>query len=301
MTTFAAGSAPHLNPAELAQLLDGEHAPAERARWDAHIAGCARCSRRIDGLRADAGVVREWLERAAFEEALPHGVPALHTPQEAGDVGSATLASEPSPARAATGAGSARVARSSGAGSAGVAPSGAARAGHGTTRVRGLRLPAWRSMSPLLRAAAVIMLIAAPVAAVPSLRAWFADTFLTEPAERAASGFAAPAADPGAAVVRFQPEPAYVVEFAAAQQSGALRIARGDRTEAVFQIQGDVGAGPVISAASLQVRNTSASTASYLLELPATVSSLTVRIGGRTVAVLDAAALHAGTQIRLAH
>lgn len=70
MNTFAAGSTPHLDDAELMQLLDGEETE-ERARCDEHLAACVRCTSELDRLRADAGVVRVWLERAAFEQAAP--------------------------------------------------------------------------------------------------------------------------------------------------------------------------------------------------------------------------------------
>lgn len=42
---------------ELSAYLDGELAPAERTRVDAHLAGCERCSRRLAELRATASLV----------------------------------------------------------------------------------------------------------------------------------------------------------------------------------------------------------------------------------------------------
>jgi anti-sigma factor RsiW len=74
---------PHLDDAALVRLLDGEHSPDERARWDAHLVACARCTGEVDRLRADEAIVRVWLERAAFEVALPRGSTRITVPRAA--------------------------------------------------------------------------------------------------------------------------------------------------------------------------------------------------------------------------
>jgi anti-sigma factor RsiW len=238
--TTSMHSTPHLDDAELARLLDNEHSPDEAERWDAHVAACAHCQGEIDRLRADAGVVRVWLERAAFEEAPPHDA---------------------------------------------VRP--------------GMR----RSPStPWLRAAAVSALIALPVtaiAAIPTLRAWVVAAI----AELRAGDDAATTMSqraPNATIgdrIRFVPAAgSFAVQLDAEQEVGTLRVAHGTDTLAVLDRD---GTPTVVSESTLRIRNTAASARSYVLQLPLTVTSVTVRIGARTIAELDTSALRTGTELPL--
>jgi anti-sigma factor RsiW len=242
MTTYMS-SIPHLDDAELVRLLDYEHAPDERARWEAHIEACARCAGAVDRLQADAAVVRVWLERAAFEQPAPRQ-PALH---------------------GGTGA-----------------------------RVRRRHAKQW------LRAAAVLALVAMPVtaiAAIPTLRAWvvaaFGDLRRDEVADLAPG--AATDAVSSADRIRFVPAAGnFTVQLDAEQAAGTLRVAHGSDATALLD---RAGTGAVVSESTLRIRNTPDAALSYVLHVPVAVTSVTVRIGTRTIAVLDAGALRAGTDI----
>jgi len=234
-------AAPHLDDAELVRLLDREHSPDERAHWEAHVAACAQCTAEVDRLRDDADVVRGWLERAAFEQPLPH----VHASVQ-------------------------------------------------VTRVR--PVPA-----PWLRAAAMIALIALPVtavAAIPPLRDWLiaaiedlrgtTDVDVVTPARQAAEPVAVD-------VIHFAVAPgSFTVQLDAAQPAGTLRIAYGQDATGALD---DPGVEAVFSETLLRVRNTVASDRSYTLRVPLSVTSVTVRIGTRTIAVLDAAALRTGREL----
>jgi hypothetical protein len=234
-------STSHLDDAELVRLLDREHSPDERAHWEAHVAACTHCTAEVDRLRADADVVRGWLDRAAFEQPLPHLVE---------------------------------------------------RAVERSTRV---------APAPWLRAAAMIALIALPVtavAAIPPLRAWLiaaiedlrgtADVDVATPARQAAEPVAVD-------VIHFAVAPgSFTVQLDAAQPAGTLRITYGQDATGALD---DPGVEAVFSETLLRVRNTVASDRSYTLRVPLSVTSVTVRIGTRTIAVLDAAALRTGREL----
>jgi anti-sigma factor RsiW len=279
MSTSARRETPHLRDSDLVRLIDGEPAPAERPRWDSHLASCARCRGQVERLRSDAEVVRAWIGRAAFEAALPQRAflppdPALAA-NAAGTPAATPAAPRPVPPRAAA----------------------AERTldGHARRRARS----AWQVAPPWLRAAAVLVLVAAPVAAIPGLRGWVTDTIAElrpdVALERAAEPAAAGAYD---AAIRFAPaRGSFSVQFDAAQHGGTLRVGRTDGAEAVLEIHGPAGDVPVVSAAALRISNTPQSSASYVLQVPAAVTSVTVRVGTRTVAVFDAAALRAGVEL----
>jgi hypothetical protein len=77
MTAHTAGPAPHLGDGELLRLLDRADEDGQLAQWETHIAGCERCAREVALLRDDAGNVRDWLGRAAFEDDLPAVRPSV--------------------------------------------------------------------------------------------------------------------------------------------------------------------------------------------------------------------------------
>jgi hypothetical protein len=258
----------HLADDELLRFIDGEDDPLQ-PDWAGHVSSCARCSEEVQLLRGHAGVVREWLDRAAFEDALP---PRLH-------VGAADSARRDStaPRRDST-----------------------APRRDSTAAPRRARY----SLAPWLRAAAVLVLLASPVAAIPALRQWLVGT-VTElrdtpdmvpaamPQERSAA--------PGSSAIRFVPVAGtFAVDLDAAQATGVLVIRHGTGNEAVLQQTGTGEVEPVISATSLRVRNGSGSTASFQLQLPVTVSRVVVRVAGAHIRTVDAAALAAGVSIDLA-
>jgi hypothetical protein len=255
-------SAPHLTDEELLRLIDAEGDAAWRADRDGHIAACSRCARELELLGADALVVREWVDRAAFEASLP----------------------------ARTGHAPARTAH-------------AADPAQGRGRARRFvspdRASSWR-LSPGLRAAAVLALLAAPVAALPGVRAWLADAVTGSDPVTDVRTTSAPAASPTAAVIRFVPEAgAFVVDLAAAQAAGVLQVGRAAGAEAVLESTAEPAAGPIVSASSLRILNASGDEGSYMLQVPAGVTRVTVRVAGSVITVIDAATLNAGTAVPL--
>ena len=236
--TTSMNSTPHLDDAELVRLLDGEHSPDERARWEAHVAECAHCTAGMDERRADANVVRAWLARAAFEAA---------------------------PLRPA---------------------------------VRARRPRA--SAALLLRAAAVIALVVLPataIAALPALRAWVVATIEELRGDDDVIGTRSGATVEPMDVDRIRFVPAagnFTVQLDAAQEVGTLRVAHGSGGAAVLD---RVGTEAIVSESMLRLRNTAASARSYVFQVPLSVTSVTVRIGARTVAVLDTDALRVGTEL----
>jgi hypothetical protein len=259
MSLHMAGPDAHLADDELLRFIDGEDDPLQ-PDWAEHVSSCARCSQEVQLLRGSAGVVREWLDRAAFEDALP---PRLH-------VGAAHSARRDSTA--------------------------ARRDAPAPRRAR-------QSVAPWLRAAAVLVLLASPVAAIPALRQWLvgAVTELRDnpdmmpaalPQERSAA--------PGSSAIRFVPVAGtFAVDLDAVQTAGVLVIRHGTGNEAVLQQTGTGEVEPVISATSLRVRNESGSTASFHLQLPVTVNRVVVRVAGAHIRTVDAAALAAGVSINL--
>jgi hypothetical protein len=258
MSTQTTGSAPHLTDEELLRLIDDEGDATWRTERDGHIAACSRCARELETLGADALVVREWVERAAFEAALP--------------------------TRTADGRQ-------------------AANATPGRGRALRFVTPARASshrVSPWLRAAAVLALLAAPVAALPGVRAWLADAVTGGEAPADVRTMSAPSASPTAAVIRFVPEAGtFVVDLAAAQAAGVLQVGRATGAEVVLESTVEPVEGPIVSASSLRIPNAAGDEGSYLLQVPAGVTRVTVRVAGSVVSVIDAAALNAGTAVPL--
>jgi hypothetical protein len=281
MSPHMAGPDAHLADDELLRFIDGEDDPLQ-PDWAGHVSSCARCSEEVQLLRGHAGVVREWLDRAAFEDALPPRLHVLAADSARPDSTAARRAST-APRRDST------------------APrrDSTAPLRDSTAAPRRAR----QSVAPWLRAAAVLVLLASPVAAIPALRQWLVGT-VTElrdtpdmlpaamPQERSAAQ--------GASAIRFVPVAGtFAVDLDAVQAAGVLVIRHGTGNEAVLQQTGSGEVEPVISATSLRVRNESGSTASFHLQLPVTVNRVVVRVAGAHVRTVDAAALAAGVSIDL--
>jgi hypothetical protein len=272
MNGSSAGAARHLDDAVLLRLLDGEHSPGEDYAWDAHVRACTRCAEALAKLRDDAATVRGWLDRAAFEDALPpaaalpHGHPLAHGPAHG-------------PAEHAGGV-------------RGIDHHGRSGAPRSTR--------SWHDTAPWLRAAAILLLIAAPLAAIPAVRE-FVTGAITE--LRGDPQVVAPASAPittAPSIIRFQPAGGeFLVRIDAAQAAGTLRILPAPGREAVLQLDDGGVAGPVIAADAVHLRNTAAATESYILYLPPTVTRVTVLVAGRTVAVLPAATLTSAVEVPL--
>lgn len=155
--------------------------------------------------------------------------------------------------------------------------------------------PARRSpASPWLRTAAILVLLAAPVAAIPAARSWVAVRVLGTapgPAETAALE-AGPAV--GAPTVRFVPTPgSFTLRFDTGA-TGSLVLGRADGNEA--ELTGvDGRADAMVSASLLRLRD---GAGRYRLRLPSTVTDVEVIVGERSMRV-DAAAIDGGTVVEL--
>jgi hypothetical protein len=229
MTTMT----PHLSDGELLLLIDGDD--ESPSAWSVHLDACSLCAQEARRIRADAALVRDWLQRARFEEAA--GPIATKRP--------------------------------------------------GTTQLRSV-----------LRAAAVVILVAAPVAAIPAVREWL-QVRLAPGGDGAATVRTLPGPPAAAAAIRFAPDGAGVtVTFAAVQSGGSLYIGRIDGREVVLEIPPDLADAPVVSGDGVRVPNSAASEASYVVWVPASITAVTVRIGPGVIE-LDAARLRDGVTVAL--
>jgi hypothetical protein len=166
------------------------------------------------------------------------------------------------------------------------------------------RARAWAAVAtrgPWLKAAAITLLLAAPLAAFPPVRGWIVEQVALLRADGPAPTAALHApAGPGASAIRFVPDPGtFTLVMDAAQLEGSLRVGRAPGAEAVLEVRGDgLLPEPTVSARSVRIANTEATTVSYSLSLPAGVESVRVEIGGRRV-LLDAGELDRSATIPL--
>ncbi len=149
------------------------------------------------------------------------------------------------------------------------------------------RLPARRShltAGPWLKAAAIILLMAAPVMAIPGAREWVAQRIGTGTANvaQAETTLATPGEDDDAVLIRFQPaEGAFLLSISTIQAEGMVTISR---TSADGEAVLEVGTGrdrpqTVVSGRGIQIENQVTSTASYALALPRGVSHVLLVLG----------------------
>jgi hypothetical protein len=156
----------------------------------------------------------------------------------------------------------------------------------------------------LLRAAAIVLLAAAPVAAIPSLRSALLDAVAggraDGPAVPPVTGPGAEAAGPpDVAGVRFVPAAgSFTVRIDAAQALGSLHILPAGGQEALLRV-GHPGIGAVVAPSGVEIRNTAGDAGSYTLHLPAGVTSVTVVVAGGRVAVLSRDRIAAGAEVPL--
>jgi hypothetical protein len=159
--------------------------------------------------------------------------------------------------------------------------------------------------STWLRAAAILLMIAAPVAAIPGLRAWISDAVTggAPPAEVRTLAFPPDVADE-AAIVRFVPQPGvFVVAVDAPQRDGVLHVRRTlTGQEAILETApqpGDPVTEPVFAETSLRLRNAPESASSYVLVLPPSVTTVSITIAGAEITRLSGTTLEAGTAVPL--
>jgi hypothetical protein len=152
-----------------------------------------------------------------------------------------------------------------------------------------------------LRAAAVLVAMAAPVVAMPSGRAWLAAKLGGDAGSPTAAVQSAPAALTTPSVIRFEPTGGtLLLTLDAVQAAGSVAVRHGTGIEAVLEITGDAGMGPVVSGGGVRIRNDSGSRAGYTLLVPGSVRRVTVRIAEGAPVHLDEAALRAGATVSAA-
>jgi hypothetical protein len=143
------------------------------------------------------------------------------------------------------------------------------------------------------RAAAVILLLLAPLLLVEPVRAWVAERLglhRPEASAPAADGRAAAPGAPGEAsgsTVWFTPAAAELrVEILHAQAGGALVVRPAVGPEGSLEILGGAGETPLLSEAGVTIRNEPGSVAGYELSVPPRVERVLLRVGGGPVRVL---------------
>lgn len=138
-------------------------------------------------------------------------------------------------------------------------------------------------LAPWLRAAAILALLAAPVAAIPGLRVWLVERVVGE-AEVAAPETTRSAAADEPTVIRFVPAAGELVVRFAAGSEGSITIDRAVDVEAVLTV---VGGEPEALVSPTRLQITNRDPARYHLGLPATTTGLWIRVGDRAVAVSE--------------
>lgn len=269
----------HLTDAELMRILDDEALPDGSDRIG-HLQACDRCADALEQLRSGSRLITLWLERAAFEEAPADG--ARREGAAAADTGARA---RPAGAAGTRAAGDPGAKAGSGATGAAGDPTRSGRRGRarGTpSHQAGARSSAWLR-SPWLKAAAVLVLVAGPLAAFPGVRAWVVEQ-VSGPADPGTAGTAPEATDPPM-VLRFTPDPgAFTVRFPLGA-TGSIAVERSTDARAELEARGG-DPEAVVAASSLEIRNEGEGL--YRLRLPATVTGVWVRVGERAVAVTGA-------------
>jgi hypothetical protein len=152
-----------------------------------------------------------------------------------------------------------------------------------------------------LRAAAVIAVIAAPVAASPQLREWVAeraDSVLGRSAPSLRSVAGEPAA-PASRVFRFLPAPGdFDVVIDGAGAGSALRVLRSDGSEASLAIADEGADPPLITAGGVHLHGSGTRDAEYVLQVPATIQRVRIQAAGG-IRFVTAAEIDAGARVPL--
>lgn len=157
----------------------------------------------------------------------------------------------------------------------------------------------WRRVRPTrdaaawLKAAAIVLLVAAPLVAIPGAREWIVDQLAGDPGSPPTTLEAGEEWDATATVVRFTPAPGtFTVAVAAGQEVGALTVARsGPGQEAILQVSDRSPApGPArpetaVSARDVRIENDPSATASYTLLVPPEITAVIVVVGDRRTMV----------------
>jgi hypothetical protein len=186
---------------------------------------------------------------------------------------------------------------------------------------RPARRRSWQQ-APWLKAAAVLLLVAAPAVALEPVRERIAALATAATGALAARGdgagtatFGARSGAEGAAAIapeagapqagtalRFAAPALLVVEISSWQRAGELRLEPATGADAVLEVVGDAaGTVPVLWRGGVRIPNAPAAAADYRLRIPASVERVRVRLPGGSAAMdVDGAALRRVTRIPLA-
>jgi hypothetical protein len=224
---------------------------------ESHLAGCADCQAEADRLAAASARASQWLGYAD-----PPAVPA----EERGAVRAIRPGLD----------GPVRVGR----------------------RGRAPARPAWWSWgSPVLRAAAVLALVAGAAVAVPSALRWLADSgdspaTVSDPREPAPGAPGTVAGNDGLSVSFVPAGNRLVVRLAVAQAAGRVALEPVAGREVHAEVMDGSGVEElVVLPDGLSVRNAAASTASYRIRVPGQITRLELVVGDRPVWSGSASAL----------
>lgn len=153
--------------------------------------------------------------------------------------------------------------------------------------------------TPWLRAAAIILLLAAPLAALPPVRQWITERVRATGVESAPATVAGELETADPPVIRFSPAPGtFTIRVEGAAAAGTLALARSEGPDAVLRSAG-AAAPPVV--ADDVLRLTAAPPPAdprYELRVPPSVEAVRLVLERGTVLV-PAAALDAGTTLAL--
>lgn len=252
----------HMDDGELVRFVDGELAPGEARRWEAHVASCPRCSRDIDAVRSESGRLSDWLSFADFEADLEPAAPpytaaalSLTDPERSATKGDRTDTVAP------------------------VKPTAAAALEHTgpTADVGSAVRTAW------LKAAVIVLLVAAPLAAFPGVRGWVVERVGQDGGVVSETAPAAALASP---VIRFEPAAgSFAVRIPGPTRGGILTLERtqsGTGVEAVLRIDG--AAEPVVAERVLRILDAGPGTR-LSLALPPAVTDVRILLGDREIPV----------------
>lgn len=156
------------------------------------------------------------------------------------------------------------------------------------------RRPRSMSLAPWARAAAILVLMAAPVAAIPAVRSWVVE-WVVGGEDAAVADLAHASAADESTVLRFVPAAGELEVRFDSEVQGSISIHRSMEPEAMLT---SIGGAPeaVVSASMLQIRNPQPGR--YQLRVPARTTELRIRIGDRTVAVTGSR-IDRGTTVEL--
>jgi hypothetical protein len=150
-----------------------------------------------------------------------------------------------------------------------------------------------------LKAAAVVLLVAAPAVAIPSVRGWVAERVGLGPETAPALTGMRAAAESAPSAIRFVPAPAeFTLVLTSPQASGTIFLGRTEGEEAILELTEPGQAEAVVSASSVRIENSPSATGDYALRLPRSVGSLRVDLGGRDLLV-DGRGLDSGVVLPL--